>query len=299
MEQLGPVAGLLAAACWATASVWYARVPIGAGAMTTFKNSVAAVCLFAILCVTSLMTGEPMFQATPAAWWDIGLSGVIGLCFADIAYFRSIQILGARRGLTLTLLTPPLTALLGQLWLGDTLSIVTWISIFVTLVGIGVVMRQRAERNVDQEHRPGSMEWGICCSLLGIGTMAIGAVVMKRGLSGVGPIEGTFIRLLAASLFGICLSACLGQFREIQRLLRSRVGLKYLCSATLLGTVFGVCLMLFAYKYCSTGIAATLTSTTPLFVIPVVYLAYRERITPLAIVGAVIAFAGVCGLLLA
>ena len=176
---------------------------------------------------------------------------------------------------------------------------VTWISIFVTLLGIGVVMRQRAERNADQEHRPGSTEWGICCALLGIGTMAIGAVVMKRGLTEVGPIEGTFIRLLAASVFGVCLSAVLGQFREIRELLKDRIGTRYLLSATMLGTVLGVCLMLMAYKYCQTGIAATLTSTTPLFVIPVVYFAYREKITPLAILGAVIAFAGVCGLLLA
>ncbi len=299
MEQLGPVAGLAAAACWATASVWYARVPIGAGAMTTFKNSLATVCLFVILCCSALVTGEPMFQASATAWWDIGLSGVIGLCLADIAYFRSIQILGARHGLTLTLLTPPLTALLGQFWLGDQLTPVTWMSIFVTLAGVGIVMRQRAERNADQEHRPGSTEWGVSCALLGIGTMAVGAVVMKRGLSEVDPIEGTFIRLLVASVFGVCLSAVLGQFREIADLLKNKVGLKPLLSATLLGTVFGVCLMLMAYKYCQTGIAATLTSTTPLFVIPVVYFVYGEKITPLAIAGAVVAFGGVCGLLLA
>jgi drug/metabolite transporter (DMT)-like permease len=137
----------------------------------------------------------------------------------------------------------------------------------------------------------------VTCALLGIITMAIGAVILKRGTAGVGAIEGTFIRLLAASAFGALISGILGQFGEITVLLKNRTGTFYLCSATLLGTVIGVYLMLLAYKYCPTGIAATLTSTTPLFVIPVAYYAYKQSITKLAIAGACIAFGGVCGLL--
>jgi drug/metabolite transporter (DMT)-like permease len=56
--------------------------------------------------------------------------------------------------------------------------------------------------------------------------------------------------------------------------------------------------MLVSYKHCPSGIAATLTSTTPLFVIPVVYFVYRQRVNGIAIAGAAVAFFGVCGLLL-
>lgn len=295
---IGPAAGLAAAACWAVASVWYARVPMGAGALTTFKNSIATVCMLFLLAASSFVSGQPMFQASREAWWDICLSGVIGLCLADIAYFRSIQILGARRGLTLTLLTPPVTALLGQLWLGEYLGAQTWGWIALTLVGIGIVMRQRAERNRDQDHRPGSTQLGVACSLVGIVSMAIGSVIMKRGLTGVGAMEATFMRLLAASVVGLAISVVFRQLNEIRVLFANRVGIRELCAATLLGTVLGVCLMLLTFKHCPAGIAATLTSTTPLFVIPVVYLAYREKITWLAILGALVAFGGVCGLLL-
>lgn len=296
-DYFGAVMGLAAAACWAVASVWYVRVPMGAGALTTCKNVLATACMLAVLWTYSLIQGTPMFQASSTSWWDISLSGVIGLCIADIAYFRSIQILGARRGLTLTLLTPPTTALLAQIWLGDVLSVWTWCWIALTLLGVGIVMRQRTSRNVDQEHRPGSTRWGVCCALMGIGTMAVGAVVMKSGLTNVAAIEGTCIRLLAASGFGICLSMVMGHYAEIVTVLRNPDARKNICTATLVGTVMGVCLMLTAYKYCETGVAATLTSTTPLFVIPVVYFAYREKISSLAIVGAAVAFGGVCGLL--
>ena len=297
-QTLGAVAGLTAAACWAVASVYYVRVPLGAGAMTTFKNSLAALLVFLSLIVTSRFQGRPMFQASLGEWLDIGLSGVIGLCLADIAYFRSIQILGPRRGLTLTLLTPPATALLGQWWLQDHLSASSWLWIGITMVGIAIVMRERAERGVEQEVRPGSQRWGIVCALLGIATMAIGAVILKRGTTSVDSVEATFIRLITASGFGVIISLTLGQFPEMFRLFADKTAVRNLITATIIGTVVGVWLMLLAYKHCPTGIAATLTPTTPLFVIPVVWFFYRRPVTILAIAGACGAFAGVTGLLM-
>lgn len=296
-EQIGAIAGLAAAACWAVASVYYVRVPLGAGAMTTFKNSLAAVVMFVVLLATSRFKGTPVFQANASQWWDICISGVVGLCLADIAYFRSIQILGPRQGLTLTLLTPPAIALLGQWWLNDWLSAMDWLWIVVTLLGIAIVMRERAERTSVQDIRPGSLPWGVACALMGIGTMAVGAVILKRGTSGVDSVEATCIRLIAASGFGVILSTVFRQFREMLALLKNRTAMFNLCTATVIGTIVGVWLMLVAYKYCRTGIAATLTSTTPLFVIPVVWFTLRQRVTIVAIVGACVAFAGVTGLL--
>jgi len=297
MEQFGVSAGLGAAACWAVASIFFTRVPLGAGAMTTFKNCLAAACMFVALLVASVFTREPIIQASWQAIWDVSVSGVIGLCLADIAYFRSIQILGARRGVTLTLLTPPTTAVLGHFWLRDYLTLTTGICILVTIAGIAAVMRERVEPTADQRIRPGSTRWGVTCALLGIAMMAVGAVLLKRGTSEVGAIEATFIRLFAASLFGVLMSWPLGDFSEMKTLLANRVGTRDLCFATLLGTVIGVYFMLVAYKYCSTGIAATLTSTTPLFVIPVAYFTYKQAITWPAILGALVAFGGVCGLI--
>ena len=280
------------------ASVLYVRVPLGAGAMTTFKNSLAALVVFAALVVTVTYNGSPLFQATAAEWWDIGISGIVGLCLADIAYFRSIQILGPHRGLTLTLLTPPATALLGQWWLNDQLPWVAWAWIFLTLAGIAVVMRDRAEQKSEPSVRPGSLQWGFACALMGIGTMAVGAVILKRGTTNLGSVEATFIRLFSASVFGIVVSIAFRQLREIRLLFKDRKAVIDLSAATFIGTVVGVWMMLVAYKYCRTGIAATLTSTSPLFVIPVVWFFCGQQVTRVAVVGACVAFAGVCGLLL-
>lgn len=297
MDQLGAVAGLAAAASFALASVFYVRVPIGAGAMTTFKNTLAMFFLFVALIVVTLTNRTAMFTASLETWWDIGISGIFGLCLADIAYFRSLQILGPRRGLTLTLLTPPLTALLSAIWLGEILAPIVWGSIVVTLVGIAIVMWERTDRAPEQEIRPGSMRWGVTCAFVGIVISAVGSVILKRGTDHIGTVEATFIRLLVASVFGILLSAATGQLREIRVLMKDRVGLKNLCIASVIGTVVGVWFLLVAYKYRPAGVASTLTSTTPLFVIPIVWYFNRQRISLPAIIGAFVAFAGVCGLL--
>ena len=299
MISLGIVAGLGAAIFWSLASVLYSRVPIGAAALTTIKNAVASVFLFAALVVSTSFHGVPLFQAPRSAWMAIAISGVIGLWLSDIAFFRSIQILGARRGLALTLLTPPTTATLGVWWLGDVLSVVAWSCILVSMVGIGIVMRERsAETGLDTTD-PGSVSWGITCGLLGVGTMAVACVILKFGTQEVDGIEGTFIRLFSASFVGLAFGIPVRQFRDVPKLLADRRGMIELAVAILFGTVIGVYLMLLAYKYCETaGLAATLTSMSPLFVIPILYFGFRQPVTRIAIVGAVVAFAGVCGLLL-
>lgn len=205
-----------------------------------------------------------------------------------------VQILGARKGLALTLLNPPLTALLGQLTLGEALSLRVWLAILVTVVGIGIVMRERAATTPEQQIRPGTEPWGIFCGLLGVGGMAIGSIVMKMGTVNVDVVEATFIRLFVSGLFGIVLSGWLGQLPEIRALFQSRRNTLQLSTAAFLGTVLGVLLMMAAYKYCLAGIAATLTSTAPLFVIPVVWIFLKHPVSRLSWMGAAIAFGGVC-----
>jgi drug/metabolite transporter (DMT)-like permease len=53
-----------------------------------------------------------------------------------------------------------------------------------------------------------------------------------------------------------------------------------------------------AIKYARIGIASTLISTTPIFLIPISYWLFKEKITMQTILGTVIAIAGVAILIL-
>jgi drug/metabolite transporter (DMT)-like permease len=64
------------------------------------------------------------------------------------------------------------------------------------------------------------------------------------------------------------------------------------------GPFLGVWLSQVAIKYPATGIASTILSTTPIFLIPVAAIIEREKATLRAIVGALVAVAGVAMLFL-
>ena len=195
LNPSGVVAGLAAAACWALSGLMYTRVPLNAGAMATFKNVVGALCLLTVLILRQAVIGTPMFQASSTTWLYLSISGLLGLSLADIAYFRSLQILGTQKGTTLTLLTPISTALLGVMYLNEQLSLNQALWIVLTLVGIASVMQDQTGKTPEQSIRPGSARRGVACAVFGVATVAIGSVLLKAGTGTVDSFEGTFIRL--------------------------------------------------------------------------------------------------------
>jgi drug/metabolite transporter (DMT)-like permease len=60
-----------------------------------------------------------------------------------------------------------------------------------------------------------------------------------------------------------------------------------------MGPFAGVSLSLIAVQLTETGVAATIMSTTPVLIIPVVILTGQERVSARAAIGAIIAVAGV------
>ncbi len=65
-----------------------------------------------------------------------------------------------------------------------------------------------------------------------------------------------------------------------------------------LGPYIGVTFSLIAITYANVGIAATIMATTPVMMLPIARIMFKERLRPGAIVGALMAVAGVAVLFL-
>jgi drug/metabolite transporter (DMT)-like permease len=78
----------------------------------------------------------------------------------------------------------------------------------------------------------------------------------------------------------------LGRLREPE--LSKQVGL-----ATAVGTAGGIYLMVYGLQHTYAAVAATLTSTSPLFVLPLARFVLKERISARAVAGAAAAVLGV------
>ena len=136
---------------------------------------------------------------------------------------------------------------------------------------------------------------GILFAFGGAVGQAGGFVTAKPGLTeGFPALSGILIRFLVATVAIWLVTTLRGQTLADFRTLKSNPrALRILTVGTLIGSVIAVWLSLFAVQNArSVGIVSTLTALSPVFLLPITYIAFRERITQRAIFGTLIAFVG-------
>ncbi len=142
---------------------------------------------------------------------------------------------------------------------------------------------------------PGRPAVGIILGLLAAVCTGIGGVTARVGMGDddCSELEGTFIRIAVSGFGGLIVLGFSGDILPSFREVAGRNVLKSLGPAVLCGTWLGIWFSLFAWKHSDAAVAATLLATSPLFVIPLVVVFLRERISFRAVVGTVIAIGGI------
>lgn len=84
-----------------------------------------------------------------------------------------------------------------------------------------------------------------------------------------------------------------GRLRSHLARMKDKTALLQITAGSLTGPVLGVILSLVAIAHASIGVASTLMSLTPVILLPVSFFLFKEKITPRAIIGTMIALLGV------
>lgn len=295
MPFLGELAALTTATCWAAGSMLFTHAArrVGAFTLNHARITLALVVLSIILLIT-----RGTHWADGADTRHMGLlvlSGIIGLTLGDWAYFRAFVDLGPRLTTLLITLAPPFTAILAIPLLGETLGPKALLGMAVTLTGVIWVIRERQPAGLEHGH----LVRGVFLGSLGALGQALGLVLSKMGMGSViDPLPATAIRMAAATVGVWTLSLLTGRIHDLPRLARDAGARWAMVGATFLGPVTGVWLSLVAVRLTKAGVAATLMSLVPILVIPMVMVAYRERVSLRAAIGAAISVAGVAILFL-
>lgn len=290
----GELAALSAAFLWALASVIYAGISTRASplALNLGKGLVA----IALLLLTLLLQGELAPQLPSHNLLLLLLSGAIGIGFGDSVYLAALRTLGARRTLLFEALAPPMAAMLALVFLDETLPILAWLGIGLTVTGVTWVISERSQKGkkLDQDQR-----WGILYALLASIAQASGAVLSRTALAetSISPVWSAFLRLCSGLVVLIVWGIYRQQLWAWMKSLCSRHLLSRLCIAAFGGTYLGIWLQQVGLKYAAAGIAQTLSATSPLFVLPIA-MVLGDRISLRAWLGAVIAVSGIALLLL-
>lgn len=294
----GEVAALAAAFLWAVSTVIFGQ--LGKQLSPLVLNLAKGTIALSLISFTLVLLQISAAGVGVSAIALLLASGIIGIGLGDTAYFTALNHLGARRVLLMETLAPPLAALMALVFLQEALSAAAWIGILLTLGGVSWVI---SERVPGATVHSGQVGRGVVFGILAALGQAAGAVLSRAALADtqVSPLWSTLLRLSGGLVImagilawpqspGPALSW--GQMKAQLRPLRTKAVLGGVAIAAFFGTYLAIWLQQTALKYAPTGIAQSLTSTSPLFILPIAAL-LGERVSLRAVLGVMIALAGV------
>jgi len=284
----GEIAALATALLWAFTGIFFAEAArrIGALRVNLLRLPIALVLLSGAL----LATGTSFATLDSRRFGLLAASGLVGLTIGDLALFAALVRIGPRLAALLMALAPVFATLAGALGLGELPGLLGLLGMSVTLGGVAWVVLERR----DGQAHPSDHRGAVALGVLAAACQGFGLVLAKAGMAGeVPPLAATWVRMGVATA-GIWLLALLtGRTAGLAIVDGVRRGFGPVLGGAVSGPFVGVWLSLVAARYTNVGVAATLMATTPVLIIPLVMFTERYRPTPRAILGALVAIAGV------
>ena len=291
----GELAALVSSALWAGAGIVFRRMRgrVAPAGVNLAKNATAALC-FAIVLIA--WTGRPWPLTLPLdaqAW--LALSGLVGLTLCDTFFLRAMMEIGPRRATLLMALSPVLVfaaALAPPFSQVEALTRpTTWVGLALALLGITIASREVPEGG----HDPVVARRGVRDGLLAAVLQTVGVLMARHAITlGAGPVEGAHVRLVAGSVGLLVAGAVLGQARGWFRSLSTPGTMKTLAITAFFGTFLGIGLNQCALAWSSsTGVASTLNSLAPVWLIPLSTVFLGERHSRRAWLSTLLALSGV------
>lgn len=288
---VGEIAALVAAALWSVSAVLYSRV--GQTIAPRELNLIKGVLALVFLGIGLVFARERLDTAGVTAIGWLVLSGALGIGLGDTAYFEALVGLGPRRALLVGMLAPPMTGLIALVFLDESPAWTAWLGIALTIAGVAWVVTERVGDQVGGTRA--GLARGVGFGVLAALAQATGAVLSRAALtqSAISPLWSAFLRLAAGTVVLVVWIALLR--RPVGRWYRPEIArwvASQLVPAVLLGTTLGIWLSQVAFKHAAAGVAQTLLSTSPLFVLPLAAWT-GDRVTPRAVLGVLAALAGI------
>jgi drug/metabolite transporter (DMT)-like permease len=264
-----------------------------------------AVVFLTILSISFLPVSlkELFTSPMPEHWLWFGLSGIIGLTLGDYFGFTSFAILGPRIGSIFVTLAPTATLIAGYFLIGESINFIGLLGILVTISGVIWLTLSRSTHVQMHGHEYGNIKKGIVSGILSAFCNGFGIVIANKGFTyqqnnmNLAPLQATWIRMVAATSIIYIVTIVRGNLKTVSLpvLQNKNNGFKYMLGGTIFGPVIGVSLSMLTVSllHNKPSVAQTIFSLIPVFVLPLSYLFYKEKITLKSVLGAAIAITGV------
>ncbi|MBW9154396.1 DMT family transporter [Clostridium estertheticum] len=290
-SHLGEMAALATALCWTITAVSFEAAGKKVGSISV--NLIRLIIAFILISIYNLFSRGMILpiDASSSAWFWLTFSGIIGFVIGDLFLFQAYVEVGARISMLIMSTVPPITAITGFFLMGEKITVLGLSGMIITIVGIALVILTKNPGN--KKVRLSHPIKGLVYAFIGALGQAFGLVFSKFGMGSYDPFAATQIRIIAAIIgFSIVISV-LKKWGELIVAVKDRRAMKYISIGSLFGPFVGVSLSLLAVQHASTGVVSTITSITPILLIPISIIVFKERIAPREIFGAIITLLGI------
>ncbi|CAK7070720.1 MAG: hypothetical protein DELT_01864 [Desulfovibrio sp.] len=288
----GEIAALITSISWAASN----QVHTMAGRIIGGTNVVAArVPLY----IAGIGIGALIGGASPGlpaeAILPLCLSAIGGIVLCDPLIYTAAVSIGPRLAVLLQSLSACITAVLGCLFLDESISLIGWIGILTATSGVAFVLMEGGVKAGADFATLTRLQFlhGVMLGVLGAACLAFSFLMLKKTLLlGVDPLWAAFLRMCVGGAMLWAMMLVRGKFVSVMKTAWTSWRIMRLLLIGCGVSTFGNCLSAIAMQLTESGIAATLIGLQPIMIIFVVMLVEHKTPTVRAVIGTVIAFSG-------
>lgn len=298
VAHIGELAAFGTAVSWTIASLIMEEAVRRSGVMAVNTLKVAFGTVY--LALLAFFLNGSFFPANVplSAWLFLVASGLIGFVLGDYFLFHAYALIGSRLSMLLMAISVPLTTLSASIIWGEKPGRWALAGIALCVAGIAVTVTSGGKKDASAASVSGDASRsfryrkGVIYGVLSAVFNTVAMLLTKAGASGVDSVSATQIRIFSAFAGFLCFAIVTRKTAEIAGAIKIRRNLALIALGGIFGPFVGVSCLLFALQHAGAGVVSTLSSLTPVLIIPPAVLIFRRKVQFAEIVGACLAMCG-------
>jgi drug/metabolite transporter (DMT)-like permease len=289
MPIVALAAALGASMCWAVGSLIAHRPATQLGAFEFTRTQLISSFALLIVIVTALNGWQ---SVTWVYWPSFVAASLIGVVFTNLAMIACLRRGGPRRMQLLVSMSAPFAALLGFLFLGESMSPRKFIGVGLAFSGLllAILFGRRGQHRIEAVQ--GSLAVVVALGLFAAICNAVGLIALKPALlAGTEPLAATALRTGGGALVISVLALWPAEAFETLTKRTPNVVLRAILPG-FIGYIAAVSLQLYALRSYDAGIVAVLSSMAPVAMLPMIWIMSGDLPPLTAWLGAVLAVLG-------
>ncbi|MGL4905044.1 MAG: DMT family transporter [Cetobacterium sp.] len=283
--MLGESLALVTAFGWVGSSIFLEKASkeIGTLAVNLIRLVLAMILLGVI---THFKRGMVLpLDVTQKSLRFLSISGLFGLFLGDFFLFKAYMSIGPRITLLVMTFSPIAVSILSFFIIGEKLEVIKIIGMLLTIAGIVIViLKKKGEKRFSKI--------GMLYSILAMLAESLGIVFTRIGSLNYDSFATIQVRTIPAILAFILYISFRGRWKNIRDGFINKKGMIYIALGTTIATL-GITSLVEALKYSTVGVVSTLAATSPILIIPISIIFFKEKVSILESLGALISFIGI------